>query len=159
MARAYSSDLRERVVAAVGDGQSCRQVAAVFRVSVASVVKWSQRARQTGSVLAKPMGGRPVAAFDAAMRAVLEEATAELAPFGRVAALARRRTLLSTLRLRSASRLATSSGVDQGGWRVGARVGIANKRAKSFGGLAFSLVTTAAAPKRGDMASAWHSEG
>ena len=58
MARAYSSDLRERVVAAVGDGQSCRQVATVFRVSVASVVKWSQRARQTGSVLAKPMGGR-----------------------------------------------------------------------------------------------------
>ena len=59
MARAYSSDLRERVVAAVGDGQTSRQVAAVFRVSVASVVKWSQRARQTGSVKAKPMGGRP----------------------------------------------------------------------------------------------------
>ena len=59
MARAYSSDLRERVIAAVGDGQSCREVAAVFRVSVASVVKWSQRARQTGSVTAKPMGGRP----------------------------------------------------------------------------------------------------
>ena len=58
MARAYSSDLRERVIAAVGDGQSCREVAAVFRVSVASVVKWSQRARQTGSVTAKPMGGR-----------------------------------------------------------------------------------------------------
>ena len=56
MARAYSSDLRERVIAAVGDGQSCREVAAVFRVSV---VKWSQRARQTGSVTAKPMGGRP----------------------------------------------------------------------------------------------------
>ena len=36
MARAYSSDLRERVIAAVGDGQSCREVAAVFRVSVAS---------------------------------------------------------------------------------------------------------------------------
>ncbi len=59
MARAYSSDLRERVVAAVGDGQSCREVAAVFRVSVASVVKWSQRARQSGSLVAKPMGGRP----------------------------------------------------------------------------------------------------
>ena len=59
MARAYSLDLRERVIAAVGDGQSCREVAAVFRVSVASVVKWSQRARQTGSVTAKPMGGRP----------------------------------------------------------------------------------------------------
>ena len=59
MARAYSSDLRERVVAAVGDGQSCRQVAAVFRVSVASVVKWSQRARQTGSPAAWRQGGRP----------------------------------------------------------------------------------------------------
>ena len=59
MARAYSSDLRERVVAAVGEGQSCREVASVFRVSVASVVKWSQRARQTGAVSALPMGGRP----------------------------------------------------------------------------------------------------
>ena len=40
-------------------GQSCREVASVFRVSVASVVKWSQRARQTGAVSALPMGGRP----------------------------------------------------------------------------------------------------
>ena len=56
MARAYSSDLRERVVAAVDEGQSCREVASVFRVSV---VKWSQRARQTGAVSALPMGGRP----------------------------------------------------------------------------------------------------
>ena len=30
MARAYSLDLRERVVAAVGDGQTCRQVAATL---------------------------------------------------------------------------------------------------------------------------------
>ena len=59
MARAHLSDLREWVVAAVGDGQSCLEVAAIFRVSVASVVKWSQRARETGSVKAKPMGGRP----------------------------------------------------------------------------------------------------
>jgi transposase len=59
MARAYSSDLRDRVVAAVDEGQSCREVAAVFRVSVASVVKWSQRARETGSAVALPMGGRP----------------------------------------------------------------------------------------------------
>ena len=40
-------DLRERVVAAVGDGQSCRQVSALFRVSVSSVVKWAQLARST----------------------------------------------------------------------------------------------------------------
>lgn len=62
MARAYSLDLRERVVAAVAAGASCRQVAATFRVSVASVVKWSQRFRATGSAAARPMGGnRPYA--------------------------------------------------------------------------------------------------
>jgi len=58
MARAYSLDLRERVVAAVAAGESCRKVAATFRVSVASVVKWSQRFRATGSAAARPMGGR-----------------------------------------------------------------------------------------------------
>ena len=58
MARPYSLDLRERVVASVASGQPCRAVAAVFDVSVASVVKWSQRARATGSAAAKPMGGR-----------------------------------------------------------------------------------------------------
>ncbi len=57
MVRAYSLDLRERVVDAVEAGQTCRFVAARFGVSVASVVKWSQRARETGSPAAKPMGG------------------------------------------------------------------------------------------------------
>jgi transposase len=57
MARAYSLDLRERVVAAVARGASCRAVAATFKVSVASVVKWSQRFRATGSAAARPMGG------------------------------------------------------------------------------------------------------
>jgi transposase len=62
MARPYSLDLRERVVAAVGRGQTCRAVAKTFGVSVASVVKWSQRYRATGSAAAKPMGGnRPYA--------------------------------------------------------------------------------------------------
>ena len=37
MARAYSLDLRERVVAAVAAGESCRAVATKFKVSVASV--------------------------------------------------------------------------------------------------------------------------
>jgi transposase len=58
MARAYSLDLRERVVSAVLAGQPCRGVAATFGVSVASVVKWSQRFRQTGSVAARKVGGR-----------------------------------------------------------------------------------------------------
>ena len=57
MPRAYSLDLRERVVAAVTAGESCREVARTFKVSVASVVKWSQRFRATGSAAAKPVGG------------------------------------------------------------------------------------------------------
>ena len=57
MGRPYSLDLRERVVAAVMAGESCRSVAATFRVSVASVVKWSQRFRSTGSAAAHRIGG------------------------------------------------------------------------------------------------------
>ena len=58
MARPYSSDLRERVIEAVAGGESCHDVAAVFDVSVSSVVKWRQRERETGTVAAKPMGGK-----------------------------------------------------------------------------------------------------
>lgn len=58
MTRPLSLDLRVRVVAAVGEGESCRSVARRFGVSVASVVRWSQRLRRTGSAAAKPMGGR-----------------------------------------------------------------------------------------------------
>jgi len=58
MPRAYSDDLRERVAASVLGGRSCRGTAALFGVSVASAVKWSQRRRTTGSAAAKPMGRR-----------------------------------------------------------------------------------------------------
>ena len=57
MVRPYSNDLRERVVASIEAGGSCRAVAARFGVSVASVVKWSQRFRATGSVAPGKMGG------------------------------------------------------------------------------------------------------
>jgi len=58
MGRAYSLDLRKRVVAAVVRGKSRRAAAALFDVSVASVVKWTQRAYETGSPAARPMGGK-----------------------------------------------------------------------------------------------------
>ena len=57
MARPYSRDLRERVVASVRGGRTCRATAALFGVSISSVVKWSQRLRATGSVAAYWMGG------------------------------------------------------------------------------------------------------
>jgi transposase len=56
MARAYSLDLRERVVAAVAAGESCRKVAVAYKISAASAVKWSQRFRTTGSAAAKSVG-------------------------------------------------------------------------------------------------------
>jgi transposase len=57
MSRPLSNDLRERVVAAVMGGESCRAVATRFGVAVSSVVKWSQRHRATGSVAPGKMGG------------------------------------------------------------------------------------------------------
>lgn len=61
MARPYSLDLRERVVARVLAGETVRSVAWSFGVSVSAVVKWSQRYRATGSVAPGKMGGhRPV---------------------------------------------------------------------------------------------------
>ena len=57
MARPYSIDLRDRVVASVESGRTCRATAALFGVSVSSVVKWSQRFRTTGSAAAYWMGG------------------------------------------------------------------------------------------------------
>ncbi len=50
MTRPYSNDLRERAVAAMEAGESCRAVAARFGVAPSSVVKWRMRARRTGSV-------------------------------------------------------------------------------------------------------------
>ena len=55
MPKAYSLDLGERAVSRVLAGESVRSVAAVLKVSVSSVVKWSQRYRMTGS----PAIGRP----------------------------------------------------------------------------------------------------
>ena len=62
MTRPLSMDLRERVIAAVLAGESCRAVASRFGVAVSSVVKWSQRHRATGSVAPGKMGGhrRPI---------------------------------------------------------------------------------------------------
>jgi transposase len=57
MTRAYSNDLRERVVAAAMKGETTRGVAARFGVAVSTVVKWSQRYRETGSVEPGKMGG------------------------------------------------------------------------------------------------------
>lgn len=57
MTKPCSSDLRERAVAAMQAGESCRAVGARFSVAPSSVVKWTQRAARTGSVNPGQMGG------------------------------------------------------------------------------------------------------
>lgn len=58
MVRPLSCDLRDRVVAMVRDGTSVRKTAKAFAVSVASVVRWSQRERATGNTQPLPFGHR-----------------------------------------------------------------------------------------------------
>jgi transposase len=58
MARAYSRDLRERVVAFVEKGHSCHEAATHFGVSISFVVKLMQALRSRGSLAPKPTGGR-----------------------------------------------------------------------------------------------------
>jgi transposase len=57
MSRPYSLDLRKRVVAAVAGGLSRRQAAVRFDVGISTVIRWTRRARETGSAAARPMGG------------------------------------------------------------------------------------------------------
>ena len=58
MPRAYSLDLRVRVVAAIAAGASRRAAAAAFNVSPSSAVRWSQRFRSEGNPAARRVGGR-----------------------------------------------------------------------------------------------------
>jgi putative transposase len=58
MAKPYSIDLRERVVAAVEEGgQSRRQAADHFGVGISTAIEWVRRYRETGSVEPGQMGG------------------------------------------------------------------------------------------------------
>jgi transposase len=57
MARPYSQDLRERVVASVKRGLSRRQAAGLFRLGISTVINWVHRDLETGNSAAKPMGG------------------------------------------------------------------------------------------------------
>ena len=57
MARTLSQDLRNRVVAAIDGGLSCRAAADRFSVSASSAIRWRQLALQHGHAVAKPRGG------------------------------------------------------------------------------------------------------
>jgi transposase len=83
MGRAYSQDLRERVMAAVESGTGAYAAAAVFQVSVSYIYKALGRRRRTGEIGARPWAGGPkpkLVAHDEALRArVMSEPDATLA--------------------------------------------------------------------------------
>lgn len=56
MARAYSQDLRDRVIDAALGGLPARQAAAQFRIGLATAIRWVHRARQTGDRTAGRQG-------------------------------------------------------------------------------------------------------
>jgi transposase len=57
MSKALSVDLRDRVVAAIESGMSCRQAALRFGVSASSAIRWRVLARTRGDVRPGPLGG------------------------------------------------------------------------------------------------------
>ena len=57
--RAYSTDLKERLVRAVADGQPMREAARRFDVAVTTVKRAVVRQREGGSLERKPIPGRP----------------------------------------------------------------------------------------------------
>lgn len=57
MTRPYSMDLRERAIARIDAGESVRTVASVLSISAATVVRWSQRYRASGSPAPGTVGG------------------------------------------------------------------------------------------------------
>ncbi len=57
MGKAYSDDLRRRVVAAMAAGRSCREVGAAFDVAPSTAGNWWRRYRRESSHAARPMGG------------------------------------------------------------------------------------------------------
>ena len=64
MGRAYSQDLRDRVIDAVEkDGMSCRAAAGRFGVSESSAIKWLQRYRKTGRRMPVGTGGHRPSAY------------------------------------------------------------------------------------------------
>jgi transposase len=57
--RAYSQDLRLRVLAAVDRGRPRAEVARTFQVSLASLKRWLKQRREVGHVEPKPIPGPP----------------------------------------------------------------------------------------------------
>lgn len=75
MPKPYSTDLRERVVAAIQSGLKYHEAAERFAVSVASISRWLSRHRRDETVEPAPFGGHKkptLAAHEARVWALVE---------------------------------------------------------------------------------------
>jgi transposase len=92
MPKAYSGDLRERVIEAVEMGATRREAADRFEISASSSIKWLQRWHESGSATPKPRGGSvsPLEERAAEIRALIAEQP-DLTLVETVAELRRRR--------------------------------------------------------------------
>ncbi len=73
--KAYSQDLRERIVKSVEEGKSRREVSRVFQVSLSTVKRYLKQSFEEGHLQPKPIPGRPAhkeAALQAKLQAQLE---------------------------------------------------------------------------------------
>jgi len=75
--KAYSADLRQRIVQAVAEGSSQPVVAARFNVSLTSVKRYVTQWRATGSLAPQPRPGRPRAIPPAADAALIAQFKAD----------------------------------------------------------------------------------
>jgi transposase len=77
--KAYSEDLRQKIVTALERGTSKAQAARLFDVSLSSVKRYASKAPQRASLAPKKGSGRPPK-FDENARRLLEEDIQENAP-------------------------------------------------------------------------------
>ncbi len=92
MPRAYSADMRERVIARVESGGSRREAAEHYEVSASTAVIWVKCFRETGRCGAKPRGGsRSPLERHAAFLLALVEAQPDLTLDEVVSAMRKRR--------------------------------------------------------------------
>ena len=121
--RAYSMDLRERVVAAVDRGMTQELAAVTFGVSVNTVARYLTRRRNTGSLaptayrhgprpekMARLQAWLPARLQQAADATLAEHATAFTAEHGVVVSLATMSRALTTLSAEDPARALTPSG-------------------------------------------------
>jgi transposase len=57
--KAYSQDLRQRVLQAINQGKKQAEVAEMFAISTATIKRYLKARRERGHVLPKPIPGRP----------------------------------------------------------------------------------------------------